>query len=63
MEPAPDPVPGGELQQELRSLGAQRDFRFTLLSNLELTLSLGWAAAVQEGRGPRDEFMISLKIL
>jgi hypothetical protein len=30
---------------------------------MDLTLSLGWATAVQEGFGPRDEFMISLKIL
>ena len=58
-----NPDQGGDLQQELGSLGAQIDFRFTLLSNMDLTLSLGWATAVQEGFGPRDEFMISLKIL
>ena len=52
------------LRQEASSAGLQIDFQFTLLSRLEMTLSLGYA----KGFGNSsilddDEFMASLKIL
>jgi hypothetical protein len=43
--------------------GAQMDFRFGALSTLDLTLSIGGAVAVERGRAPRREAMVSLKIL
>jgi hypothetical protein len=55
----PDEVP----RQILGSLGAQVDFRFTLLSHLNMTLSGGYAGASVKDRKPSDEFMFSLKIL
>lgn len=43
--------------------GAQVDFRFTVLSRMDMTLSLGWAAGFEDGRKLDDEWMLSLKIL
>ncbi len=43
--------------------GAQLDWKLVIFSNLESTLSVGYAAAVAEDERPTDEFMISLKIL
>jgi len=52
------------IRQEAQSAGVQVDFRFTILSRMDMTLSLGYA----EGFGndailDDDEFMVSLKIL
>ncbi|TFG40904.1 MAG: hypothetical protein E4H42_03270 [Chromatiales bacterium] len=52
------------IQQEVSNAGIQIDFRFTILSRLDMTLSLGYA----KGFGNSsilddDEFMVSLKIL
>lgn len=52
------------IRQEVQSAGVQIDFRFTILSRMDMTLSLGYA----EGFGndtilDDDEFMVSLKIL
>lgn len=44
-------------------VGAQVDVQFSLLSALDLTLSLGGALAFEDGRRPRREAMVSLKIL
>jgi hypothetical protein len=44
-------------------VGAQLDFRFTFLSNLDMTLSIGGAVAFEQGIGPRREAMISLRVL
>ena len=52
-----------ELRRSLGSVGAQIDIRFTLLSHLDLTLSFGAAIAVEDGSKPRDELMLSLKLL
>jgi hypothetical protein len=52
-----------ELRRELVSVGAQLDFKLVLFSNLSSMLSIGWGVALEEGRGPADEIMISLKIL
>lgn len=57
-----NPEESGDVRRTLGSIGAQIDFRITVLSNLDLTVSLGYASAVEEGFGPRDEFMISLKL-
>jgi hypothetical protein len=51
------------LRRERGNVGAQIDFRFTVLSRLEMTLSLGYATAFEGGSPNSDEYMISLKIL
>ncbi len=51
------------IRRKVADAGGQLDFRFTLLSNLDMTLSVGAAVAFQEGRGPEREAMVSLKVL
>ena len=53
----------GAARRSLTDAGAQIDFRFGLLSTLELTLSAGGAVAFEDGRAPRREAMLSVKIL
>ncbi len=43
--------------------GGQLDFRFSALSALDMTLSIGGAVAFEDGQRPRNEAMISLKVL
>ena len=50
-------------RRTVTNLGAQLDFQITTLSALDMTLSVGGAAAFEEDFAPRREFMISLKIL
>jgi hypothetical protein len=45
------------------NIGAQLDFRFGLLSALDMTISTGVAAALEDGYRPRREAMFSVKIL
>ena len=45
------------------SLGGQVDLRFTVLSNQDMTLSVGGAVALDDRAAPRREAMISLKLL
>jgi hypothetical protein len=52
-----------DLRRTLGNVGGQLDLRFTLLSRLDMTLSAGYAVAFEEGYRPRDEFMLSLKVL
>ena len=52
-----------QFRRTVASVGGQFDIRFTMLSNQDLTLSLGGAVALEHGRAPRREAMISLKIL
>ncbi|HUP24973.1 MAG TPA: hypothetical protein VNB06_18790 [Thermoanaerobaculia bacterium] len=52
-----------ELRRELLAIGAQLDFKLVLFSNLSSMLSIGWGVALEDGRGPSDEIMLSLKIL
>jgi hypothetical protein len=52
-----------EAKSEVASVGVQVDLRFTVLSRLNMTLSLGYATAFESGIERRDEWMISLKIL
>ena len=45
------------------SIGAQIDFRFTVLSRFNMTLSLGYAVGSGDIVGSPEEFMMSLKVL
>ena len=56
-------VESSEFRRTLANAGAQVDFRFSLLSVLEMTLSAGAALAFEAGYAPRREAMFSLKIL
>ena len=50
-------------RRTVSDLGAQVDFRLTLLSALDMTVSVGEAFAFEHGRPARREFMASLKVL
>jgi hypothetical protein len=50
-------------RRTLADVGAQLDIRLTLIHALDMTLSVGGAAAFEDGRAPRREFMASLKVL
>ena len=52
-----------DIRRTVTNAGAQVDFRFTLLSNLDMTLSVGGAVAFENGLAPRREAMVSLKVL
>ena len=51
------------IRQEAANAGGQLDFRFTVQSRLDMTLSIGYAVGFLEGSRNDDEFMVSLKIL
>ena len=51
------------VQREVANIGSQIDFRFTVLSRLDMTLSLGYAVAFEDGVESQDEFMLSLNVL
>jgi hypothetical protein len=51
------------LQRKALTAGGQLDFRFTILSALDLTLSAGGAVAVESNRPTRREAMVSLRVL
>jgi hypothetical protein len=51
------------VRRSVTDTGGQVDFRFGLLSTLEMTVSVGGAVAFEDGRSPRREAMLSLKIL
>ena len=53
----------GLLRRALFNGGAQVDLSVSALSALDLMLSFGAAIAVEDGHGPRHEWMISLKVL
>lgn len=53
-----------QFRQDAGDIGAQVDFRFTILSRMDMTFSLGYAAGLYgDSQSGTDEFMISLKIL
>jgi hypothetical protein len=52
-----------DIRHVVGTVGGQLDFRFTVLSNLDMTLSVGAGVAFEKGRGPRHEAMVSLKVL
>jgi len=51
------------IRRVVTDVGAQLDFRFTLLSQMDMTLSVGGAVAFENGRLPRREAMVSLRVL
>ena len=51
------------LQSRVAAAGAQLDLRLALLAQQPLTLSAGWARAFERRHGPREEWMVSLKVL
>jgi hypothetical protein len=51
------------VRREVTNVGGQLDFRFTVLSALDMTLSGGYAVAFEDGFPPRHEWMASLKVL
>jgi hypothetical protein len=51
------------VRRTVTDTGAQVDFRFGLLSTLDLTISVGGAVAFEDGRAPQREAMLSVKIL
>ena len=51
------------IQQNTRNLGAQIDFRFTVMSRFDMTLSTGYAKAYGNDSFSDDEWMVSLKIM
>lgn len=54
----------GSIRQELQSAGLQIDFRFTILSRMDMTVSAGYARGFGSSLTADDEeFMVSLKIL
>jgi hypothetical protein len=50
------------LRRQVANVGAQVDLQFTVLSALDMTLSAGYARAFEDGRAPRREVMVSLKL-
>jgi hypothetical protein len=56
-------VDAPDLRRVATNVGAQLDFRFGLLSALDMTISTGVAVAFENGRRPKREAMLSLKIL
>ncbi len=51
------------LRRTVSNVGAQVDFRLSALSRLDMTLSVGYALAFEDGVRRRDEFMASLRVL
>lgn len=51
------------IKLEAQSYGIQIDFRFTMMSRLNMTLSTGYAKGYGSGSFTDDEWMVSLKIL
>jgi DNA-binding beta-propeller fold protein YncE len=56
-------VDGVDTRRKAVSTGGQIDFRFTMLSTLDLTLSAGAAVAFEPGQPRQSEGMISLRLL
>jgi len=57
-------VDDSAIRQEVQSAGIQIDFRFTILSRMNMTLSAGYAKGFGNSIIPDDEeYMLSLKIL
>ncbi|MEO6212325.1 MAG: hypothetical protein ABIP65_01740 [Vicinamibacterales bacterium] len=50
-------------RRTLRNAGGQLDFQLTTLSALDMVLSVGAAAAFEDGYAARREFMVSFKVL
>jgi hypothetical protein len=55
--------PGLQTERTLGNVGAQVDLNFTLAHRLPMTLSLGYAAGIEDGTKRDEEWLISLKIM
>jgi hypothetical protein len=55
-------IDASPIRRTLGNVGGQLDFRLNMLSSLDLTLSIGGAAAFEPGSPPRREAMMSLKL-
>ncbi len=53
----------GEIRRTAATAGGQLDFRFTVLSRLDLTLSAGAGVTVERYRGSSGEAMVSLRVM
>ena len=53
----------GAFRRTVTDVGGQLDFQLTVLSNLDMMVSVGAATAFEDGFGPRREYMVSLKVL
>jgi len=51
------------ISRKLCSFGSQLDVEIALFSLLKSTISVGYGVAVEKGRAPAKEFMLSLKLL
>jgi hypothetical protein len=49
-------------RRSYNNAGGQVDMRISVLSDLEMTLSIGYAAGFEGSKNRRDEFMLSLKL-
>ena len=56
-------VDGADARQKAVTMGGQLDFRFTILSTLDMTLSAGGAVAIERDGRARREAMVSLRVL
>lgn len=56
-------VDAAPFRRQAASIGGQFDIRFTVLSNQDMTLSVGGAVALENHHRPRREAMVSLKVL
>jgi hypothetical protein len=52
-----------DVRRSVANIGGQLDFRLSLISTLDLTVSVGGAVAFEDGFAPRREATFSLKIL
>ncbi len=52
-----------EYRYEVYNAGAQLDFELVLFSLIKSTLSFGYARAFEKGFMPKDQYMVSLKLL
>lgn len=55
--------PGLQTERTLGNAGAQLDFNFTLAHRLPMTLSVGYAAGIEDWTKQDEEWLISLKIM
>ena len=51
------------IRRTITNVGGQLDFRLSMLSSIDLTVSAGGAVAYERGFAPRPEAMFSLKVL
>jgi hypothetical protein len=55
--------PEDDDNEDYYDIGAQIDFQFTIMSRMDMTLSVGYAWGFEDGSNTERDFMASLKIL